>query len=30
VERNSLNALTGKTDEWDKQVLSVMNQVVLV
>lgn len=30
VERNALNALNGKTDEFDRQVLRIMNDVVLV
>jgi hypothetical protein len=30
VERNAMNALNGKTDEFDRQVLRIMNDVVLV
>lgn len=30
VERNSLNAINGKTSDFDKQVMSVLEQVVLV
>jgi phage/plasmid-like protein (TIGR03299 family) len=30
VERNALNALNGKTDDFDRQVLRILNDVVLV
>jgi hypothetical protein len=30
VERNALNALNGKTDDFDRQVLRILGDVVLV